>query len=197
VVQLLERGYSVRACVRDADSPKADFLRAMPQCVTGRLTVHSADINVPGVFDAIFAGCHGVVHSADQLMSSGGENEEKGHTASAHPDAALGAIGSIISSIQKSGGTVARLVYTSSIAAVLHESDMQQFLKRPVIHDRRYPGEQFTSEEYKANVSANGYAIAKIRVEAAVTEAAAASSGMWDALIANPVGAMRVSCGSL
>ena len=33
-----------RACVRDADGDKAAFLRAMPQCVTGRLTLHSCNI---------------------------------------------------------------------------------------------------------------------------------------------------------
>ena len=44
--------------------------------VTGRLTVHSANINEAGVFDEICEGAHGFVHSADQLMSAGGE--EKG-----------------------------------------------------------------------------------------------------------------------
>eukprot|EP01050_Picozoa_sp_SAG11_P033868 SAG11_NODE_11707_length_743_cov_0.742236_1_plen_139_part_01 len=88
-------------------------------------------------------------------------------------------------SVRKSS-TVCRLVYTSSIAAVLHESDLTQFVKRPVIHDARLPGEQFTSAEYKGNVSANGYAIAKISVEQAVTAAAAASGGLWDAVITNP-----------
>ena len=87
----------------------------MPQCVTGRLTLHACDINVNGVFDSVFEGVHGVVHSADQLMSAGGE--EKGHTPSAHPTAAGQAIQGIIDSVNRSG-TVGRLVYTSSIAAV-------------------------------------------------------------------------------
>jgi nucleoside-diphosphate-sugar epimerase len=52
--------------------------------------------------------------------------------------------------------------------------------------DGRYPGEQFTSEAYKANVAANGYAIAKVLCERAVTTAAEASDGLWDALITNP-----------
>jgi hypothetical protein len=90
VTQLLDGGYRVRACVRDDTSPKCSFLRAMPQCVTGRLTLHSCDITVPGVFDDVLEGAHGVVHSADQLMSAGGE--EKGHTAAAHPQAAVAAV---------------------------------------------------------------------------------------------------------
>ena len=183
VVQLLQKGYTVRACVRDASSPKADFLKAMPQCTTGRLTLHSCDINVPGVFDPVFDGAHGVVHSADQLMSAGGE--EKGHTAAAHPAAATEAVQGILDSIGKSA-TVVRLIYTSSIAGVLHESDITQYIKRPLIWDGRYPGEQFTSQEYKDNVEANGYAIAKITAEQRITAAGAASAGKWDAIIANP-----------
>lgn len=129
---LLTKGFAVRACVRDASTAKCEFLRAMPQVVTGRLTLHSrsdlraharpphrrfprhrpraratpaalpagqpcqsrggpqqlhrrphdapapcppatratpSDINEEGVFDDIFAGCHGVVLCADALMS--------------------------------------------------------------------------------------------------------------------------------
>jgi hypothetical protein len=55
---------------------------------------------------------------------------------------------------------------------VLHESDMTQYVKRPVMWDGRLPGEQFTSRAYKENVQSNGYAIAKITVERAVTAAA-------------------------
>jgi nucleoside-diphosphate-sugar epimerase len=182
VVQLLERGFIVRACVRDADGDKAAFLRAMPQCVTGRLTLHSCNINDPGVFDEVCEGAHGFVHTADQLMSAGGE--ERGHSAGAHPAAALHAINGIIGSIEKST-TMCRLVYTSSIAGCVHDTP-ENLRKRPVIHDWRYPGEQFTQQEYKDNVDANGYAIAKITVEQRVTEAGAAANGMWDAVITNP-----------
>ena len=39
---LLDKGYQVRACVRDAsDSNKTDFLRQMPGYSSGRLTLHS------------------------------------------------------------------------------------------------------------------------------------------------------------
>ena len=40
---LLERGYRVRACVRDpADDAKVGFLKAMPGYASGRLTLHGA-----------------------------------------------------------------------------------------------------------------------------------------------------------
>ena len=40
---LLDEGYRVRACVRDAnDDDKTAFLKAMPGYASGRLTLHSA-----------------------------------------------------------------------------------------------------------------------------------------------------------
>ena len=38
------------------------FLKAMPGYVSGRLTLHGADLDHPGCFDEIFKGCHGVAH---------------------------------------------------------------------------------------------------------------------------------------
>ena len=34
----------------------------MPAYASGRLTVHSADLDQAGCFDEIFKGCHGVAH---------------------------------------------------------------------------------------------------------------------------------------
>ena len=60
---LLDKGYRVRACVRDAnDSKKTDFLKAMPAYTSGRLTLHSANLDEAGCFDEIFEGCQGVCH---------------------------------------------------------------------------------------------------------------------------------------
>ena len=124
---------------------------------------------------------------AGALLAAGlpRRGEERGHTTQAHPDAATKAIRDIVASVNKSP-TMVRVVYTSSIAAMVHESDLSLLEKRPVIWDGRVPGEQFTSEAYKSNTAANGYAIAKILSEQAVIAAAAASSGIWDAVIANP-----------
>ena len=54
---LLDEGYRVRACVRDAsDSSKTGFLKAMPGYASGRLTLHSANLDDAGCFDEIFKG---------------------------------------------------------------------------------------------------------------------------------------------
>ena len=47
---LLDKGYRVRACVRDADDPeKTTFLREMPGHASGRLTLHSANLGRGGL----------------------------------------------------------------------------------------------------------------------------------------------------
>src|SRR4051812_17486075 len=63
VVQtLLDRGHRVRACVRDAGHERVDFLREINAYASGRLTLHTADLDEPGCFDEIFRGCDGVAH---------------------------------------------------------------------------------------------------------------------------------------
>ena len=60
---LLARGYRVRACVRDAnDLTKTEFLYQLPAFASGRLTIHTADLDDEGCFDDIFKGCQGLCH---------------------------------------------------------------------------------------------------------------------------------------
>jgi uncharacterized protein YbjT (DUF2867 family) len=66
----LERGYSVRACVRNVDDErKTAFLKAMTE-YGGRLTLHAADMTVAGAYDTIFEGVHTVFHPAEVFMSA-------------------------------------------------------------------------------------------------------------------------------
>ena len=63
VRRLLEKGYRVRACVRDPnDEAKTGFLKALPGHASGRLTLWAADLDNAGCFDAAFKGAHGVAH---------------------------------------------------------------------------------------------------------------------------------------
>ena len=65
---LLDRGYRVRACVRDPDEDeKTGFLKAMGAYASGRLTLHACDLEREGAFDEVFVGCNGVVHTGAQL----------------------------------------------------------------------------------------------------------------------------------
>ena len=103
---LLDKGYRVRACVRDVDdSERTDFLRNMPGYASGRLSLHPADLDNAGCFDEIFAGCQGVCHVSHV---SGYDDADYVKMVCDH----------IIDSVNKSG-TVNRVIVTSSIAAIM------------------------------------------------------------------------------
>lgn len=161
---LLDAGYRVRACVRNAeDMRKTAFLRAMPGYATGRLTLHSADLNEDGCFDRVFEGCHGVAH-VSHIEGYGDD------------DYVSRVCGHIIKSIERSG-TVNRVVVTSSVAAVVSETNFDEMIKRPVIYEDRYPE--------AGNPRVSGYSRSKQQAEQ-LFAAAAAQSGRWDAVTCCP-----------
>ena len=51
----------VAVCDVDDDA-KVGFLKAMYPFASGRLTLHTADLDQPGCFDDVFRGCDGVAH---------------------------------------------------------------------------------------------------------------------------------------
>lgn len=169
VRNLLDRGYRVRACVRDlADDNRTAFLKAMPGYASGRLTLHCADLNVPGCFDEIFKGCHGVIHTS--------------HISDYADLAAAKAVADhMIASINGSG-TVGRIIVTSSLAAVITEVDNDEVARRPVIYEDRYPDE---ANPDRSTANGQGYSMCKLLVDRAFT-AAAAESGAWDVISVCP-----------
>ncbi len=170
VVQtLLERGYRVRACVRDTtDDTKVGFLRAMPAFASGRLTLHAADLDVHGCFDDVFRGCQGVAHVSH--VSTYDDVDYVRRTCD-----------HIIASVESSG-TVRRVVVTSSIAAVISEADINELVRRPVIDEDREPDE---SNPKRTAERGQGYSIGKVIAQHAFAEAAAAS-GRWDSVTVCP-----------
>jgi uncharacterized protein YbjT (DUF2867 family) len=129
VQRLLDRGYRVRACVRNtADPARTDFLRNMGGYASGRLTLHAADLDDPGCFDDIFKGCHGVAH-----VSHVSDYDDQ--------DYVKRVCDHVIASVNASG-SIARVVVTSSVAAVISEADLQEFVRRPVFYEDRYPDER-------------------------------------------------------
>ncbi len=170
VETLLDRGYRVRACVRDvADDSKVAFLRAMPAFASGRLTLHAADLDTPGCYDAVFAGCDGVAH-----VSHVSNYDDA--------DYVRGVCDHVIASVERSG-TVRRVVVTSSIAAVMSEVDIQEMARRPVIDEDRTPDE---SNPKRTAGRGQGYSIGKVIAQHAFADAAAATGGRWDAVTVCP-----------
>jgi len=166
---LLAKGYRVRACVRDAnDATRTDFLRLMPGYASGRLTLHSADLDNDGCFDEIFKGCHGVAHVSHV---SGYSDEAYVQRVCDH----------IIESVNKAE-TVTRVVVTSSIAAVIWETDMHELERRPVLYEDRYPDE---SNPKRTPERGQGYSMGKVIAQRAFSDAAE-QSGRWDAITCCP-----------
>ena len=166
---LLDRGYRVRACVRDVDdTKKTGFLKAMPGYASGRLTLHSADLDEAGCFDDIFKGCHGLVHTS-HVSNYTDQNYVQG------------VCDHIINSINLSG-TIEKVVVTSSIAAVIGETDIQELVRRPICDEDRFPDEKNPNRSAKGG---QGYSMGKILLERSFSDAAK-SSGRWNSITCCP-----------
>jgi nucleoside-diphosphate-sugar epimerase len=169
VRRLLDKGYRVRACVRNVDDPaKTTFLRDMPGYASGRLTLHAADLDTPGCFDEVFKDCHGVCHVSHVSTYN-------------DPDYVKRVCEHVIASVDASG-SVSRVIVTSSIAAVLSEADIKELVRRPVIYEDRYPDE---TNPKRTPERGQGYSMGKVIAERAFADAAR-RSGRWDAITCCP-----------
>ena len=168
VRRLLDKGYRVRACVRDVnDETKTAFLKDMPGYASGRLTLHSADLDKPGCFDEIFKACNGVCHVSHV-------SDYKDH------DYVKMVCDHVIESIN-AAGSVNRVVVTSSLAAMISEPDIHELERRPVVYEDRYLDEQ----NPKWIPERQGYAMGKIHAQRAFSDAAE-RHGDWDAITCCP-----------
>ncbi|MEQ8861194.1 MAG: NAD-dependent epimerase/dehydratase family protein [Pseudomonadales bacterium] len=169
VKRLLDRGYRVRACVRDPEDPdRTGFLKSMGAYASGRLALFGADLNDDGCFDDVFPGCHGVCH-----VSHVSDYDDV--------DYVRRVCDHIIASVDGSD-SVTRVVVTSSIAAVISEVDLQEFVRRPVFYEDRYPDE---TNPKRTPAKGQGYSIGKVIAQRAFADAAE-RSGSWDAITCCP-----------
>ncbi len=165
---LLDKGYRVRACVRDInDAERTDFLRQMPGYASGRLTLHSADLDNAGCFDDIFKGCNGVAHISHISTYEDHEYVKK-------------VCDHIINSVNQSE-TVNRVVVTSSVAAVMSEMDLDELVRRPVLYEDRFPDDL----NPRRTPDRQGYSMGKIIAENSFSEAAE-KNGAWDSITCCP-----------
>ena len=169
VRSLLDRGYRVRACVRNGDDDaRVGFLKAMPAHASGRLTLHSADLDQEGCLDEILKGCHGLAHVSH--VSDYNDQDYVRRTCD-----------HIIASVNGSG-SVSRVIVTSSVAAVISEMDLNEVVRRPVFYEDRYPDEL---NPKRTPDRGQGYSMGKLIAERAFA-AAAEDSDAWDAITVCP-----------
>ena len=117
VKNLVEHGYTVRACVRDKtrQDKTAHLLHMNASGSAGRVDLVEADMLVNGSYDESFAGCSAVFHVAADIgtdSSYGQINPERMYKG------LFEATENVLDSIVKAG-SIKRLIYTSSCAAVM------------------------------------------------------------------------------
>ena len=169
VRRLLDRGYRVRACVRNvADGNRTNFLTRMPGYASGRLTLHAAELDTAGAFDEVFKGCHGIAHVSHVSTYNDHDYVKR-------------VCDQLIDSINKAE-TVNRVIVTSSVAAVISEVDLQELVRRPVFYEDRYPDEQ---NPRRTPERGQGYSMGKVIAQRVFSDAAE-RSGRWDAITCCP-----------
>ncbi|KAG1338421.1 cinnamoyl-CoA reductase 1-like [Cocos nucifera] len=110
---LLQRGYIVRASVRDlADPKKTEHLHAL-EGANERLHLFKANLLEEGSFDSVVEGCEGVFHTASPCYMNATDPQAE------LIDPAVKGTLNVFSSCIKTP-SVKRVVVTSSMAAVLH-----------------------------------------------------------------------------
>ncbi len=162
VLNLVKHGYTVRACVRDASNLyNTAHLSAMNQIGPGSVSLHTCDMTVPGAYDDVFRGCVGIFHAAAEMGNLEGSTPMKVY------EGGLDATKLVMDSI-KAAGTVQRLVYTSSMAAVGHPADEgHRFTEdswADMNQDRRREGATWDMETVAKNREV-AYAMTKVESE--------------------------------
>ncbi|MBA0548626.1 hypothetical protein Golob_019715 [Gossypium lobatum] len=113
VKQLLLRGYTVKASVRDPNDPRKTRHLLGLEGAEGRLKLFKADLLEQGSFDSVVEGCVGVFHTASPFY-----NDVLDPQAELLDPAVKGTL-NVLSSCAKTP-SVKRVVLTSSIAAVAY-----------------------------------------------------------------------------
>ncbi|CAN6483300.1 unnamed protein product [Victoria cruziana] len=110
---LLQRGYTVRATVRDPDDPKkTEHLRAL-EGASERLRFFKANLLDEGAFDTAVSGCIGVFHTASPFY-----HDVQDHQVELIDPAVKGTLNVLASCAKIS--SIERVVVTSSMAAVAY-----------------------------------------------------------------------------
>ena len=187
VRELVLQGYDVRACIRDANSWRGkdcvDYLRRLPRVEI----IDGCDLFTPGSYHAAFEGCTAVFHTAAVLGNSANLESQPLGSGDTSMDVFNGGVTgtqNVIDAINASG-SVRRLVYTSSMAAVRGS----RHTRRTGPADYEWTETDWAYEGIDPEVwesPRNAYARSKVETERLVNEAADASGGRWDAITMAP-----------
>ena len=185
VRELAIHGYTVRACIRDANSWRGQdavqYLERLPNVEIR----DGCDLFTPGSYDAAFSGCAGVFHVAAVLGNSADGKSQplgSGDVSQDVYDGGMVGTRNIVDAINSSG-SVKRLVYTSSMAAVSGAR------AATVPQGYEWTEDDWASDGVDAerwNHPRNAYARSKVDTERFIDQAGVDSGGRWDAITMNP-----------
>lgn len=171
VKELIERGYRVRATVRDPrDTKKSAHLLGLPGAGEA-LELAPGDLERDGSFDEALEGASHVVHTASAVALSAKDPQREIVDVAVH-----GATNVVKAAIRSS--SVKRIVITSSVAAVAGED--------------RPPEHAFAEDDWNetATVKSDAYGTSKVQAERAAREIARGSKtlvAILPSLVLGPV----------
>ena len=171
VQDLLAEGYRVRACVRDRTRrEKVDHLLDLVDGRRGTIEIHEGDLWENGSYDRPFAGCAAVIHVAAPLGYNGETPRET-------YDGCFVQTEHVLESVLKAG-TVQRMVFTSSFAAVTYPCPSGYvFTERDwADRDTEAYGGAWSTDNIPTNRGI-AYKMAKVGSERQLYEAAARDGG--------------------
>lgn len=171
VKELLEKGYTVRACVRDKNNAgKVRHLTDVTKDAPGTLEFWEADLLQEGSFDAIAKGCDAVFHMASPFTF-----RFKDATKDLLKPALQGTK-NVLNAASRSG-TVRKVVLTSSIVAVFGDNI-----------DMKEKGlSEFTEADFNTSstLTHQPYAYSKVMAEKEAWKMAEAQN-QWKLVVMNP-----------
>ena len=184
VRELAIHGYQVRACLRDASSWRGkdavQYLERLPNVEI----LDGCDLFTPGAYDAAFKDCSAVFHVAAVLGNSAdGKSQPLGSGDISRDVYDGGMVGTknVVDAVNASG-SVRRLVYTSSMAAV-SGGRAATVPKGYEWTETDWASDDATPERW--NHPRNAYARSKVDTERFINQAGE-DSGQWDAVTMNP-----------
>ena len=163
VADLLRKGEHVRGTVRDRT--RAGHLTSLPGAAE-RLTLVEADLQTPGAFDDAVAGCTTVFHTASPYVVDV-EDPQRDLV-----DPAVQGTLNVLGACRRAPG-VARLVLTSSMAAVTDEPDSDHVLTE-------------ADWNTKSTLDRNPYYLSKTLAERAAWDFMARERPRFDLVVVNP-----------
>ena len=171
IQQLLAKGHTVHAAVRDPDkTEKLQYLNAIAAETSGNIRYFKADLTTPGAYAEAMAGCELVIHTASPFTLAVDDPQRD------LVDPAVGGTANVLTSANETE-SVKRVVLTSSCAAIYGDNaDIAGM-----------PEKKLTEAVWNTSSSLkhNPYALSKTLAEKKAWEIAGQQQ-RWDLVTINP-----------